>query len=278
MKASYIFTYCLQKLPNIPSGERKSMVYILLEDLYHISKIDIVIGKEIKNIHELLLDKQLQRINNLEPIQQVIGFTYFRNRRFTVSPGVLIPRPETEEIIDIVIENNCNSNPTILDIGTGSGCIAISLDLEIIEAKVSALDVSQEALEVANLNAVKLNAPINFLHVDFLNLGDSLKETYDIIVSNPPYIAEHEKKEMAKNVLSFEPHLALFVSNENPLVFYKAIANFGKKHLNPKGLIVVEINSNLGRETKEVFENEGYKDVQLIQDFYEKDRFILAKK
>jgi release factor glutamine methyltransferase len=278
MTTSNIFTYCLQKISNIASGEKESIVYILLEDLYQISKIDIGLGAEMKDIDVELLDIQLQRINNQEPIQQVIGFTYFRTRKFIVSKDVLIPRPETEELIDLVNDNKLSPSPTILDIGTGSGCIAISLAKEIPKAKVLALDVSLEAIKIANANAQFLAADVHFIQNDFLNGLDSLETTFDIIVSNPPYIAEGEKKDMSQNVLDFEPHLALFVSDQDPLIFYTRIANFGQNHLNQRGFIVVEINSNFGLETKEVFENKGYSEVSLIKDFNEKDRFVLAKK
>ncbi|MCL4129235.1 UNVERIFIED_CONTAM: hypothetical protein GTU68_044045 [Idotea baltica] len=269
VKANNIFRFCVSQL-NI--DEKESISYILLEDAHGISKTDIVLNKELE-LDQELLESQLERLNLHEPLQQIIGFTYFRNRKFKVSKDVLIPRPETEELIDLVKAFQC-SKPCIIDIGTGSGCIAISLALEIPEAKVSALDVSQNALSIAAQNAEGLNAKVNFIEADFLNYDTG---RYDIIVSNPPYIKNSERAEMAKNVLDFEPGLALFVENDNPLIFYKAVAQYAKKHLNKDGFICVEINSYLGQETKEVFVNKGFKDAKLIKDFYNKDRFITAK-
>lgn len=269
VKANYIFRFCLSQL-NI--DEKESIAYILLEDAYGISKTDIVLDKTL-DLDQKLLQSQLNRLNKHEPIQQIIGFTYFRNRKFIVSKDVLIPRPETEELIDLVKAFKC-TDPSIVDIGTGSGCIAISLALEIPEATVSALDVSKNALNIASQNASNLNAKVNFIEADFLNYTSG---NYDIIVSNPPYIKNAERAEMAKNVLDFEPELALFVADDNPLIFYKAVAKYAKSHLNKGGFICVEINSYLGQETKEVFLKAGFNEVKLIQDFYNKDRFITAK-
>jgi release factor glutamine methyltransferase len=278
MTATFLFQYCLKSLPEIPSSEREAMAYLLLEDVYEISKMDIALSKELKLFDEDSLRQKLERINAHEPIQHIIGFTYFRNRQFYVSPDVLIPRPETEELIDHVIQNLPILSPHILDIGTGTGCIPISLSLEINNAKITAIDISLKALEMAQKNASHLGANVDFIQNDFLNNSGALDAYFDIIVSNPPYIAQKEKSSMDANVLDFEPHVALFVDDQNPLVFYKAIANYGQSHLNQNGLIVVEINAHLGQETADVFKKEGYKEVKLLKDFYDKDRFILAKK
>ncbi|AWW00166.1 peptide chain release factor N(5)-glutamine methyltransferase [Arcticibacterium luteifluviistationis] len=269
VKANKIFRFCISQL-NI--DEKESTAYILLEDAHGISKTDIVLDKEL-DLDQELLQEQLDRLNTQEPLQQIIGFTYFRNRKFSVSKDVLIPRPETEELIDLVKAFE-TSQPSIIDIGTGSGCIAISLALEIPEATVSALDVSKNAIKIAEQNAIELKTKVNFIETNFLKYDDG---NFDIIVSNPPYIKDSERKEMSKNVLDFEPALALFVKDENPLIFYSALAKYAKNHLNKDGFICVEINSYLGQETKDVFINAGFKDVTLIQDFYNKDRFITAK-
>lgn len=269
IQANNIFRHCVSQL-NI--DEKEAIAYILLEDAYGITKTDILLNKEL-DLDQELLEAQLTRLNTQEPIQQIVGFTYFRNRKFKVSKDVLIPRPETEEIIDLVKSFNL-PKPSIIDIGTGSGCIAITLALEIPEATVNALDLSKNALKKAKQNARDLKTKVNFIEADFLSYDEG---NFDIIVSNPPYIKDSERKEMSKNVLDFEPALALFVKDENPLIFYKALANYGKKHLNKGGIICVEINSYLGQETKDVFIKEGFKDVKLVKDFHDKNRFITAK-
>ncbi|WP_341227598.1 peptide chain release factor N(5)-glutamine methyltransferase [uncultured Arcticibacterium sp.] len=269
VKANNIFRFCINQL-NI--DEKEAITYILLEDAYGITKTDILLNK-VFNLKQELLEGQLKRLNAQEPIQQIVGFTYFSSRKFKVSKDVLIPRPETEEIIDLVKDFD-SPKPSIIDIGTGSGCIAITLALEIPNATVSALDVSKNALKIAKQNAEDLKANVTFIEADFLSYDEG---NFDMIVSNPPYIKNSEREEMSKNVLDFEPALALFVEDENPLIFYTTLAKYGKKHLNKEGFICVEINSYLGQETKEVFIQEGFRDVKLIKDFYDKDRFVTAK-
>jgi release factor glutamine methyltransferase len=278
MTAADLFKYCLQNLAQLPPGEREAVAYLLLEDLYEISKIDIALAKETKPLNENQLHQQLKRINAHEPIQHIIGFTYFRNRKFFVSSDVLIPRPETEELVDHVIQNLPIPSPKILEIGTGTGCIPISLYLEITNADITGIDISLKALEMAKKNAQNLEAHVKFIQNDFINDAESLDVNFDMLVSNPPYIAQKEKETMHSNVVDFEPHLALFVADQNPLIFYDTIAKFGLEHLNKNGLIVVEINAHFGQETADVFKNSGYNEVKLLKDFYDKDRFILAKK
>jgi release factor glutamine methyltransferase len=210
------------------------------------------------------------------PVQYVLQAAWFMGMQFFVNPHVLIPRPETEELVDWIVSEQQQNAVSIVDIGTGSGCIAISLQKKIINSEVAAIDVSNNALQVAVQNANHLNATINFLEVDFLNETlTALLPKYHIIVSNPPYIALQEKNDMHKRVTNNEPHIALFVNDENPLVFYTAIANFGLTHLEESGYIYVEINEALGAETQAVFTNLGYHTI-VKKDMQQKDRMLKA--
>lgn len=273
--AKEIFDHFINQIHFTDEGEKKSMAYLLLEDVFDLTKTDIIVDKSV-NIDEALLFRCIDRINNNEPIQQVIGFTFFRGRKFNVNPSVLIPRIETEELIEH-IKSLKISFPSVLDIGTGSGCIAISLDLEIPEAEVWALDISEAALAIAKENQKSLNSKVSFIQADFLK-DFSFAHDLDVVVSNPPYIRNFEKEEMEPNVLDHEPHLALFVPDENPLVFYEALASFGKKNLKNNGYVLAEINSYLGKETLALFEQYDYKEVEIIKDIFDKDRFVKAKK
>ncbi|MCR9063775.1 MAG: peptide chain release factor N(5)-glutamine methyltransferase [Cytophagales bacterium] len=273
--AKEIFDHFINQIHFTDEGEKKSMAYLLLEDVFGLTKTDIIVDKSV-NIDEALLFRCIDRINNNEPIQQVIGFTFFRGRKFNVNPSVLIPRIETEELIEH-IKSLKISSPSVLDIGTGSGCIAISLDLEIPEAEVWALDISEAALTIAKENQKSLNSKVSFIQADFLK-DFSFAHDLDVVVSNPPYIRNFEKEEMEPNVLDHEPHLALFVPDENPLVFYEALASFGKKNLKNNGYVLAEINSYLGKETLALFEQYDYKEVEIIKDIFNKDRFVKAKK
>ncbi|MFT4734063.1 MAG: release factor glutamine methyltransferase [Algoriphagus sp.] len=274
-RSNDLFQYCLTSLNTFEKREKKAIVYVLLEDGYGISKIDILLNKEI-SIDFIKLDKQLKQLHDKVPVQHVVGFTIFRNRKFFVSPDVLIPRPETEEIIDIIKEFGLDS-PAVIDIGTGSGCIAISLALELNKPAINALDISEKALAIAKKNATSLKASVAFIKEDFLNHGPALIGVYDLVVSNPPYIKLEEAAKMDDNVLHHEPYIALFVANEDPLIFYRHIAIYGRDNLKKGGHVVVEINAHFGKETKNLFESYGYSDVKLIEDFYQKDRFVVAK-
>jgi len=242
----------------------------------------------IKN--ELLSDNHMERLQNYtnqlvlgKPVQYVIGEAWFAGLCLEVTPDTLIPRPETEELVNWCAQwataNIKSSVPLkILEVGTGSGCIAIALQKKLPTAQITAVDISAAATEVATINGAKYNAPIQFKTLDFLDetcwpeMG-----SYDIIISNPPYIADMEKENMARHVLDFEPHTALFVPDNNALVFYNAIANFGNKNLNSGGAIFVEINQALGFKTQDVFAQNKYTTV-LKKDLFENDRMILATK
>ncbi len=252
-----------------------SIIYLLLEDKFGLTKVEVMTGKEIEPVKLDYFNDIIQRINRHEPIQYVLGKAEFYGRAFAVDGSVLIPRPETELLIRAVLKEK-KFSPTILDIGTGSGCIAITLAVEIPSSEVYAIDISEEALTVAQHNAKNLKAKVDFSKFDIL-ANEKLEHRFDIIVSNPPYITESEKKEMNSNVLDFEPPLALFVTDKDPLVFYKVIARRGKSLLKPGGKIFVEINERFGNELKQHFRNEGYSNVFIEKDINNKDRILMAE-
>lgn len=208
------------------------------------------------------------------PLQYVIGETEFYGCRFKVTPAVLIPRPETEELVDTIVNEWRGKSPSIIDFGTGSGCIAISLKKALPAASVATVDISEEAIDVAKRNAEINSTTIDFINADMRNFG--AKEKFDIVVSNPPYVLESEKKDMRDNVLKHEPHLALFVSDSDPIEYYKAIARFAKQSLASNGTIYLEINQRLGKETLEMLSEHGF-DGKVAKDFFGADRFIIAK-
>ena len=258
------------------ASEVESFFYIILENKNKLKRIDLALNVDLEfseNEIELwndILDKLKKEI----PIQYILGTTHFYDLEFEVNPNVLIPRPETEELIDWIIkENSANTNLKILDIGTGSGCIAISLAKNMKNAKVSALDVSIKALATAQKNAVKNNVNINFIHKNILETND-LNQEFDIIVSNPPYVRNLEKHEIHNNVLNNEPHLALFVEDDNALIFYKKIAELAQINLAQNGQLFFEINQYLGYETKNLLEKMNFKNIELRQDIYGNDRMI----
>jgi release factor glutamine methyltransferase len=222
--------------------------------------------------YELLLT-MLQQLAQHTPLQYVLGYETFMNLRFAVTPDVLIPRPETAQLVDQIIEENKHRHALrILDVGTGSGCIAISLAHYLPQAEVTAVDVSEKALQVAQKNAHSIGVNVQFKHLDFLKDAASLLPAFDILVSNPPYVLESEKIDIEEHVLQHEPHLALFVPNQTPLLFYQAIANYAAHNI---PLVYLEINQVLGKETSQLFTQHGYS-AQVIQDQFGLDRIIKA--
>lgn len=259
------------------SSEASEIASWVAEHFYGISRNDLLLNKSIDIETKVDLKDIIQRINAAEPIQYIIGEAFFYGLKFQVDTSVLIPRPETEELVELVLKHAVKTDsPQILDIGTGSGCIAVSLAKKKPKASVSAWDISSSALAIAQKNAI-----LNQVKVDFkiINILENVhKQPFDIIVSNPPYIAKSESDEMRKNVLAFEPHLALFVEDQNPLVFYEAIAQFSIENLTRNGSCFVEINEAFGKETAAVFEEKGFVSVKIHQDIYRKNRFISAEK
>ncbi len=228
---------------------------------------------------ERLLDDILKRLQQDEPLQYIEGQTPFYGMEFKMTPAVLIPRPETAELIDWVVSEYGHEPLRLIDMGTGSGCIAIALDRQLPQATVDACDISSEALVVAKENNERNGTKVSFFKHDILNLATPLPHSYNIIVSNPPYIMQSEQADMERTVTEWEPHTALFVPDDDALCFYRAIAKIGQtKALQPGGSIYVEINQRLGTETVALFETYGYKEVTLRKDIYGNDRMVRAVK
>lgn len=272
----------LQKIYD--TGEAKALARIVLEECFGLTMTDVICGKasELTEEQQQELEKVVSRLENSEPLQYVLGYADFYSYRFDVAPGVLVPRPETEELVEKVIaEASRYDSPRILDIGTGSGCIAITTALELaktgVSADVEAWDVSADALAIARHNAQKLHADVRFCEVDVLN--DCLsKDKKDIIVSNPPYICESEASEMERNVTDYEPRLALFVPDNDPLLFYRRIALYAAEVLNDGGMVMFEINREYGHETCAMLSDMGFCDVMLIEDQFSNPRIVTARK
>lgn len=261
-------------------NEIDSLFFIALEYVTSISKIEYILQKEEEISEEKLIELKfiLEELTKNKPIQYITKNAYFYGLNFYVNDKVLIPRQETNELVDWVLMSVTHSKPIkILDIGTGSGCIAITLKKNLPLSEVFAIDISNEAIQVAQKNANNNQVEINFLQKNILEIND-LKSNFDIIISNPPYVRELEKLEMASNVLDNEPHLALFVPDNNPLLFYEKITEIALKNLTEDGMLFFEINQYLSEETKKMIENKGFKNVTLRKDLQENYRMILAKK
>ena len=267
-----------QELTSVYSEkETESILFLVLHHVIGFSRTESVLRKEelLEEITRKKLFTILGKLKRGMPVQYVLGHTEFYGLDFLVRPGVLIPRPETEELCNWIIKENKNRKAVMLDIGTGSGCIAITLKKHIEDCTVYACDISEKALEIAGKNATKNNAGIHFFKSDTLNSKEKKKlPQFDVIVSNPPYIRNSEKKLMKPNVLNYEPHEALFVSDKNPLLFYKAIAGFSLNHLCPGGYLYFEINENLSSELVEVIDNMGFHDIQIKKDVNGKYRML----
>ena len=235
--------------------------------------------KQLSQTEQMQIREFVSRLQNHEPIQYIMGETEFFGLSFDVNRSVLIPRPETEELVEWVLEDNQNKkNLNILDIGTGSGCIAVSLAKHLQNANVSGLDISSEALSVANQNAKKNQVNVKWILADILNdSGQAIPNKLDIIISNPPYVIEQEKDVMQRNVLDYEPQIALFVPNQKALMFYERIADYGKERLKEGGSLYFEINANFGKETCDMLQKKGYRDIDLRRDISGKDRMTKAK-
>ncbi len=267
-----------------PDTEITSFFHILTEHILKLKRIDIAL-----NLYQVVSGKkydkfqvEIERLKKHEPIQYIIGETEFYGLPFKVNNNVLIPRPETEELVEWIINNiDKKDNLKILDIGTGSGCIAISLAKNLPNAKVYALDVSAEALQVSKENSILNNVDVEFIEADILSVCHSAldaESTFDIIVSNPPYVRQLEKAEIKANVLENEPHLALFVEDDDPLLFYKAISKYALNNLTKNGLLFFEINESLGDEMIQLLQENNFNNLELKKDMFGKDRMIKATK
>lgn len=273
MTIKYYRDQFIQELnPLYDAGEAESFFYLILEAKHQLKRVDLalqpdlVFSKAELETWNLILEQLKKEI----PIQYLLGSTHFYGLEFEVNSNVLIPRPETEELVDWIIQS---SKFKILDIGTGSGCIAISLAKNLPNAEVFALDVSDKALATAQKNAELNQVTIQFIHQSILET-ENLGRQFDLIVSNPPYVRHLEKHEIKKNVLDNEPHLALFVEDNDALIFYRKIAQLAKKNLCPNGQLYFEINQYLGQETLDLLQEMGFKDITLRKDIYGNDRMI----
>ena len=289
------FTSALSSI--YPKTEIDSFFFLLIEEFLNLERIDTVLKPDFEiNLDKLsLLNSAIKRLQKEEPIQYVLGKTEFYGFPFLVDKFTLIPRPETEELVEWILEDvkaarqktkdiissTVEKSLEILDIGTGTGCIPISLAKHLPNAKISAIDVSEEALLIANQNAKLNKVEINFIQKNILETGsldEIIKQVqhkeFDIIVSNPPYVRELEKVEIKNNVLENEPHLALFVADDDPLIFYSKIADLAKKHLSTNGLLFFEINQYLGRKTIEMLQQKGFRNIELRKDLFGNNRMI----
>jgi release factor glutamine methyltransferase len=275
MKIRDLFNQYKNELQQIyPKEEAESLVFWLFEDFLQAKRQDLLKNTSVERVPEKL-SLAIEELLQGKPIQYITGKAPFYGREFLVNSAVLIPRNETEELVHLIIQENQKEGLKILDIGTGSGCIPITLALEILGANVSALDVSETALEIASQNAELLKAKVQFLLCNILE-DDIPVPDLDIIVSNPPYVRNSEKMRMHQNVLDHEPHLALFVYDEDPLLFYRLIAEKARKVLKPGGKLYVEINEAFGNETKILLEEKGFSSVAIINDLNGKERIVSA--
>ncbi|WP_396153746.1 peptide chain release factor N(5)-glutamine methyltransferase [Flavobacterium sp.] len=294
MNIKSLKTHFFSELQTIQEdSEIESFFFILTEFLHNLKRIDVSLHPEFE-VSETDLEKWKTIISELKtekPIQYITGEAWFYGLRFEVNENTLIPRPETEELVEWIVESQKSivenlkiqksNNLTILDLGTGSGCIPITLKKEIPNAQVSAIDISEKALEMARKNASDNQVEVNFIQQDILtsqhlNISTSQPLLFDIIVSNPPYVRNLEKQEIKRNVLDYEPHLALFVDDSDALLFYRKIAQLALKSLAPNGKLFFEINQYLGNETVELLEQLGFKNIELRKDFMGNDRMICA--
>ena len=266
--------------PLYSTGEIKNIIRIIFENIKNYSQVDIIMNQD-EILSQFIKDKVdmiLKRLVNHEPIQYIFNEAYFQGLTLKVTPDTLIPRPETEELIDIIVKENNQSDLHVLDIGTGSGAIAIALAKSLKFPIVDAIDISQKAIDIAQENAKAHKVKINFFIRDILSAEIPTNSVYDIIVSNPPYITLREKDSMEPNVLDYEPHTALFVPDNDPLLFYRAITHYAVYALNPGGRIYFEINSLYGKETAKLLSDNNFIDVDIIKDMYGLDRFVSAAK
>ena len=268
-----------------PKKEIDSFFFILMEEKLKLQRIDTVLNPDflIDTATVVVLKIILERLQKEEPIQYILGKTEFYGLPFLVDKNTLIPRPETEELVEWILSEiqkiqggNQKTPLAILDIGTGTGCIPITLAKNTVNTVITAIDISAAALRVAKKNAVLNSVPVNFIMLNILKTTQ-LPQKYNLIVSNPPYVRELEKVEISANVLENEPHLALFVANKNPLVFYDKIADLAKQQLNENGMLFFEINQYLGKETVKMLEEKGFQNIQLKKDLSGNDRMLLCR-
>lgn len=259
--------------------EIESFFDVIVEDLIRLNRMEVGFKKNetLDPLKEKEFTSILEALKTKQPLQYILGHAWFYGRSFNVNPSVLIPRPETEELVQWIIQStNKKDALEMLDIGTGSGCIPITLKIELPNTKISAIDISADSLNTATANATLHKTAIQFQQLDILTTNQ-LSRHYDVIISNPPYIPEKEKSAMHENVLEHEPHLALFVPNEDPLLFYKKITALAENHLNKNGLLFFEIHYDQADAIQQMISQHGF-EVELRKDIYGQDRMIKAKK
>ncbi len=273
--------YIKKELANLyPQSEVQAFVQIIFEYVCSLDYTGLILNreKEISTEQYLQVEKIVRRLKTFEPIQYIIGETDFLGMKLKVNPSVLIPRPETEELVQWISETSFSAIPGILDIGTGSGCIALALKKQIPNASVFALDVSEKALQTATENALNNKLEVEYIHFDILNWRKREWPSFDVVVSNPPYVRELEKKQMDRNVLAFEPSSALFVDDGNPLIFYREIGMFAHRYLKPEGKLFFEINENLGDEMSKLMEDLAFKQIEIRKDINGKERMLKCER
>lgn len=256
--------------------EVQAMIRVVCEDIFNYDQVDVALRQE-SELPEFAPEKVadiIARLSRHEPLQYIVGSARFHGHKFKVNPAVLIPRPETEQLVDLIVDENPASDLRVLDMGTGSGCIAISLARALKFAQVEALDVARDAINVARENAAALKAKVRFFESDMLSPQPASR--YDIIVSNPPYVCWSERDAMDRNVKDYEPAQALFVPDNDPLLFYKAIAPYAAQSLEPGGKLYLEINQRFGADVKCLLEQNGLDEVRIIEDSYGNVRFAAA--
>jgi len=275
----YKITFTQELVPWYDEKEIESFFYIVFQSFHHKKRIDLALQPEMEMdaLQLLRWEAVLSDLKKHKPIQYIIGETEFFGLSFLVDENVLIPRPETEELVELVLSNKNTSITTILDIGTGSGCIPIAIKKNWPSAEVYAIDVSEKALVTAMKNAEIHKSEVVFELKNILETND-LGRQFDVIISNPPYVRNMEKAEIKPNVIEYEPHLALFVEDDNPLLFYRKIAQLALKNLSPNGKLYFEINQYLGKETVELLSELQFSAVELRKDIYGNDRMLVASR
>jgi release factor glutamine methyltransferase len=263
-----------------PSSEVHGFIRLILENVCQIGYSDIFLHHDMKisEADKEKIHKIVRRLKTFEPIQYILGETEFYNLKLKVKTGVFIPRPETEELVEWIINSNNLTAPEILDVGTGSGCIALALKKNIEGSRVTAIDILEDAIVVARENAVANKLEINFIRGDFFQAEHKTVDFFDIIVSNPPYVTEAEKPGLETNVLQYEPEQALFVPDNNPLKYYSAVAGFAGSCLKEGGWIYFEINGKFGNETLNLLKMKGFRNPETKKDINGKDRMVRCQK
>ena len=259
-----------------PKTEIQGFIRLIIEHIYGFNYTQFLLHNNEKSGDDEMVEVKLlvERLKKFEPVQYILGKTEFYELKLNVNPSVLIPRPETEELVHWVLNSEIAQFSRIIDIGTGSGCIALALKSKIPEAKVTAVDISAEALQTAEKNAIQNNLDIRFIKADIFDWGKLKWEKFDVIVSNPPYVRELEKAKMEPNVLNYEPSTALFVADTNPLIFYDTIACFAKKHLKKNGLLFFEIKEALALEIENLLRETGFGNIEIRKDINGKPRMV----